>query len=159
MRTLSIYVYGMLLATLLPVGGPQADEDPLGSLKRAVDLGNRQFAESYAKLDPQEYSAIFDADGCDLQGDGAKVCGHGAILDTVRTSMAGLAGPADANAVTLQLWIAGGVGYELGRYRFAFTPKGKATVKTAGQYVATWIRQADGGWKISAILNVADQKS
>lgn len=159
MRTFSIYVCGMLLAILLQAGTVRSDEDPLGSLKQAVDLGNRQFAESYAKLDPREYTALFDADGCDLQDDGAKVCGHGAILDSVRTSMAGLTGPAEASAVTLQLWIVGGVGYELGRYRFAFTPRGKATVKTAGQYMATWRRQPDGGWKISAILNVAERKS
>lgn len=147
---------GALVALLLSPGcllAQHPDPGPLSDARRGIDRGNADYIAAFAKADADGVAAVYDADGVRLLDDGRVLRGHGAIAGDVRGFIQTV-GPVTVTLATTRVWLADNLAYEAGAWSYTFTPKGKNQQRIGGKYVTTWVRQADGGWKIKSDLAV-----
>ena len=136
-----------LIALLLCPGlllAQRTDPGPLADARRGIDRGNAEYIAAFARA---------DADGVRLVDDGTVLRGRGAISADVRSFLQG-AGPVTVTLATSRVWLVDALAYEAGTWSYTFTPKGKPAQRVGGKYVTTWVRQADGGWRIKSDLAV-----
>jgi len=147
---------GVLIALLLWPGfllAQNPDPGPLSDARRGIDRGNADYIAAFAKADPDGVAAVYDADGVRLLDDGKVLRGRGAIAGDVRGFLQAV-GPVTVSLATTRVWLADNLAYETGDWSYTFRPKGKSQQRVGGKYVTTWVRQADGGWKIKSDLAV-----
>ncbi|HKU61969.1 MAG TPA: SgcJ/EcaC family oxidoreductase, partial [Gemmatimonadales bacterium] len=108
---------------------------------------------AFAKADADGVAGVYDADGVRLGDDGKVLRGRGAIAGDVRGFVQAV-GPVTVTLATARIWLVDNLAYETGDWSYTFTPKGKSRQRIGGKYVTTWVRQADGGWKIKSDLAV-----
>jgi uncharacterized protein (TIGR02246 family) len=127
--------------------------DTLENVKRAIDKGNAQWSEGWAKGDATMVAAIFAGDGVQLLGSGVLVKGREQIATRLKTAMQGLDPGVKVTVTTTHVWLDGDTAYETGKYKYEYTAKGKAGTDE-GRYVTCWKRQTDGSWKLSMDMGV-----
>jgi len=127
--------------------------DTLENVKRAIDKGNAQWSEGWAKGDSNMVAAIFAEDGVWLVGGGVLVKGREQIATRLKTAMQGLDPGVKVSVTTTDVWLDGDTAYETGKYQYVYTEKGKAGTYQ-GRYVTCWKRQTDGSWKLSMDMGV-----
>jgi uncharacterized protein (TIGR02246 family) len=122
--------------------------DNLAEVRRAIDAGNRQWSDGWAKADPAMVAAIFADDGVQLAGSGKIIKGRAQIEERQKTAMQGADPGVKVTVTTLNVWLDGDTAYETGKYKYEYTEKGKPGVDE-GRFVTIWKRQKDGSWKLS----------
>lgn len=130
-----------------------ADQDALADVKRAIERGNAQWSEGWAKGDAALVASLFANDGVQLVGSGGIVRGPKEIGDRLKVAMQGVEPGVKVTVTTVKVWLDGNVAYETGKYKYDYTEKGKPGVE-AGRYVTTWKRQTDGSWKLTMTMGV-----
>jgi uncharacterized protein (TIGR02246 family) len=127
---------------------PAARTETLEDVRRAIDKGNAQWSEGWAKRDGAMVAAIFAEDGVQLSGNGKIIKGPAAIGERQKAAMMGVDPGVKVTVTTMNVWLDGDTAYETGRYKYEYTEKGKPGVDE-GRYVTTWKRQKDGSWKLT----------
>ncbi len=122
--------------------------DDLAAARRAIDAGNRQWSEGWAKGDAEMVAAIFTDDGVQLAGNGQIIKGREQILERQKAAMQGADPGVRVTVTTLNVWLDGDTAYETGKYKYEYTEKGKPG-KDEGRFVTIWKRQEDNSWKLS----------
>lgn len=131
----------------------QGDPGPLSDARRGIERGNAEYIAAFARAEADGVAAVYDADGVRL-GDGGQVLrGRGAIASDLRRFIQAV-GPVTVTLATARVWLVDNLAYETGDWSYTFTPKGKGPQRVGGKYVTTWVRQADGGWRIRSDLAV-----
>ncbi len=125
-----------------------AKTETLEDVRRAIDKGNAQWSEGWAKRNPEMVAAIFAEDGVQLAGSGKIITGRKEIAERQKTGMMGADPGVKVTVTTKNVWLVGDTAYETGQYRYEYTEKGKPGVDE-GQYVTVWKRQKDGSWKLA----------
>ncbi len=120
--------------------------DTLADVRRAIDKGNAQWSEGWAKGDAAMVAAIFAEDGVQLAGSGKIIKGRQQILERQKAAMQGADPGVKVTVTTVNVWLDGDTAYETGKYKYEYTEKGKPG-KDEGRYVTIWKRQKDGSWK------------
>jgi uncharacterized protein (TIGR02246 family) len=141
----------VLIASLAPAHA-QAPQAPVvaGSLeeaRRAIDKGNAQWSEAWAKRDSSMIASLFADDGVLLLGNGKMIKGPAQIAERQKTAMMGADPGVKVTVTTMNVWLDGDTAYESGRYKYEYTEKGKPGVDE-GRYITAWRHQKDGGWKL-----------
>lgn len=131
---------------------PGASE-ALADVRRAIDKGNRQWIEGWAKGDAAIVAAIFAEDGVQLSGSGQIFKGPQQILERQKAAMQSVDPGVKVTVTTLNVWLDGDTAYETGTYKYEYKEKGKPGLDE-GRYVTIWKRQKDGAWKLSMDMGV-----
>ena len=148
---------GALIALLLWPGfllAQSPDPGPLSDARRGIDRGNADYIAAFAKADADGVAAVYDADGVRLGDDGKVLRGRGAIAGDMRGFLQSV-GAVTVTLATARVWLVDNLAYENGKT--GATPsrrKARPGSASAAKYVTTWVRQADGGWKIKSDLAV-----
>jgi uncharacterized protein (TIGR02246 family) len=129
------------------------DSAALADVRRAIDKGNAQWSEGWAKGDAAMVAAIFADDGVQLAGSGKLVKGRQQILERQKAAMRGADPGVKVTVTTVNVWLDGDTAYETGKYKYEYTEKGKPGVDE-GRYVTIWKRQKDGSWKLTMDMGV-----
>jgi uncharacterized protein (TIGR02246 family) len=127
--------------------------DNLAAVRRAIDKGNAQWSEGWAKGDAALVAAIFASDGVQLAGNGEIIRGPREIRDRQKKQMESVDPGTKVTVTTTKVWLDGDTAYETGKYKYEYKEKGKPAVDE-GRYVTTWKRQKDGSWKLSMDMGV-----
>ncbi|MDX6385754.1 MAG: hypothetical protein QOK48_3327 [Blastocatellia bacterium] len=127
--------------------------DALAEVRRAIDKGNAQWSEGWAKGDAAMVAAIFAEDGVQLAGNGKIIKGRQQIMERQKTAMQGADPGVKVTVTTVSVWLDGDTAYETGKYLYEYSEKGKPG-KDEGRYVTIWKRQRDGSWKLSMDMGV-----
>jgi len=127
--------------------------DTLADVKRAIDKGNAQWSEGWAKGDAAMVAAIFAEDGVQLLGSGKILKGPQQIMERQKAAMQGADPGVKVTVTALTVWLDGDTAYETGKYKYEYTEKGKPG-KDEGRYVTIWKRQKDGSWKLAMDMGV-----
>jgi ketosteroid isomerase-like protein len=114
----------------------------IGSVRKAVEEGNRQFGAAVERKSYTDMAALYTDDAKVLPPDAPTVTGKKAIENFWREAATAL-GLVGATLKTLDLEVAGDTAYEVGVAQLK-TGKGPATVK----YVVIWRRGEDGKWRL-----------
>ena len=129
------------------------DPGPLSDARRGIDRGNADYIAAFAKADADGVAEVYDADGVRLGDDGKVLRGRAAIAADVRRFLQAV-GPVTVTLASARVWLVDNLAYETGDWSYTYTPTGKGRQRIGGKYVTTWVRQADGGWKIRSDLAV-----
>jgi uncharacterized protein (TIGR02246 family) len=127
--------------------------ETLADVRRAIDKGNAQWSEGWAKGDAAMVAAIFAADGVQLASSGKIIKGPQQIMERQKTAMQGADPGVRVTVTTLNVWLDGDTAYETGKYKYEYTEKGKPGTDQ-GRYVTIWKRQKDGSWKLAMDMGV-----
>ncbi|HSS79492.1 MAG TPA: SgcJ/EcaC family oxidoreductase [Thermoanaerobaculia bacterium] len=127
--------------------------EALADVRRAIDKGNAQWSEGWAKGDAAMVAAIFADDGVQLAGSGKLIKGRQQIMERQKAAMQGSDPGVKVTVTTVNVWLDGDVAYETGKYKYEYTEKGKPG-KDEGRYVTIWKRQKDGSWKLTMDMGV-----
>jgi uncharacterized protein (TIGR02246 family) len=130
-----------------------AGAETLADVRRAIDRGNAQWAEGWAKGDAAMVAAIFADDGVQLAGNGKIIKGPQQIRDRQKAAMQGADPGVKVTITTVSVWLDGDTAYETGKYKYEYKEKGKPGVDE-GRYVTIWKHQKDGSWKLSMDMGV-----
>jgi uncharacterized protein (TIGR02246 family) len=152
-RTLLLALALALALVPAPARAQSADPASLANAERGIERGNAEYIAAFARADADGVAAVYDADGVRLNEDGTAVRGRAAIARDVRALLQ-QAGPVTVTLATARVWLVDDLAYETGAWSYTFTPSGKPRVRIGGKYVTTWVRQADGGWRIKSDLGV-----
>ena len=132
------------------------DSDALAAVRKAIDKGNAQWSEGWAKGDAAMVAALFAEDGVQLTGSGKVIKGPEQIRERQKAAMAGADPGVKVTVTTTNVWLDGDTAYETGTYKYEYTEKGKPG-KDEGRYVTIWKRQKDGLWKLSMDMGLPQQ--
>jgi uncharacterized protein (TIGR02246 family) len=135
------------------VAATVAATDALAEAKRAIDKGNAQWVEGWAKKDPSMIAALFTEDGSLLARGGRIIKGPGQIMERQRAAMQSISGDVKVTVTTVDVWLEGETAYETGKYSYKYQEKGQP-VTEEGRYVTIWKRQKDGSWKLFMDMGV-----
>ena len=124
----------------------------LADVRRAIDKGNEQWSEGWAKGDAAMVAAIFADDGVQLTGSGKIFKGPQQIMER-QAAMQGADPGVKVTVTTVNVWLDGDTAYETGKYKYEYKEKGKPGTDE-GRYVTIWKRQKDGSWKLSVDMGV-----
>jgi uncharacterized protein (TIGR02246 family) len=139
-----------------PSPAPAAGEsEALKAVRSAIDKGNAQWSEGWAKGDATMVAAIFAEDGVQLAGNGKIIKGRKQIAELQKAGMSGADPGVKVTVTTTQMWLDGDTAYETGKYKYEYTDKGKPG-KDEGRYVTIWKHQKDGSWKLSMDMGVPE---
>lgn len=127
--------------------------DTLADVRRAIDKGNAQWSEGWAKGDAAMVAALFAEDGVQLAGSGKLIKGRQQILERQKAAMQGADPGVKVTVTTVNVWLDGDTAYETGKYKYEYTEKGKPGTDE-GRYVTIWKRQKDGSWKLAMDMGV-----
>src|SRR5258708_26617516 len=132
--------------------------DTLAEVRRAIDKGNAQWSEGWAKGDAAMVAAIFAEDGIQLAGSGKLIKGRQQIMERQKVAMQGADPGVRVTVTTVNVWLDDDMAYETGKYKYEYTEKGKPG-RDEGRYVTIWKRQKDGSWKLSMDMGVPQEYS
>jgi len=127
--------------------------DSIQDVRRAIEKGNAQWSEGWARGDAAMVASIFAEDGVQLAGSGKIFKGTQQILERQKVAMQEADPGVKVTVTTVQVWLDGDSAYETGKYKYEYTEKGKPGVDE-GRYVTIWKRQKDGSWKLAMDLGV-----
>ena len=127
--------------------------ETLADVRRAIDKGNAQWSEGWAKGDAAMVAAIFATDGVQLASSGKIIKGRQEIMERQKAAMQGADPGVKVTVTTVNVWLDGDTAYETGKYKYEYTEKGKPGVDE-GRYVTIWKRQNDGSWKLAMDMGV-----
>ena len=127
--------------------------DVLAEARRAIEKGNAQWVEAWAKGDPSITASLFTYDGVMLASKGRLIKGRPAIFERQKAAMAGVDPGVKVTVTTVDVWLDGDIAYETGKYKYEYTEKGKPSIDE-GRYVTMWKRQKDGSWKLVMDMGV-----
>lgn len=127
--------------------------DALADVRRAIDIGNKQWSEGWAKGDAAMVAAIFADDGVQLMSSGKIIKGRQQIMERQKAAMQSADPGVKVTVTTTNVWLDGETAYETGTYKYEYTEKGKPGTDE-GRYVTIWKRQKDGSWKLSMDMGV-----
>ena len=130
--------------------------EALAAVRRAIDKGNAQWSEGWAKGDPAMVAAIFAEDGVQLSSSGKVIKGRQQILERQKAAMQGADPGVKVTVTTTNVWLDGDTAYETGKYKYEYTEKGKPG-KDEGRYVTIWKHQKDGSWKLSMDMGLPQE--
>jgi uncharacterized protein (TIGR02246 family) len=134
---------------------PSASETE-AEVRRAIDKGNAQWSEGWAKGDAAMVAAIFADDGVQLTGNGKMFKGRQQIMERQKAAMQGADPGVKVTVTTVKVWLDGDTAYETGKYKYEYTQKGKPG-KDEGRYVTIWKHQKDGSWKLAMDMGVPQE--
>jgi uncharacterized protein (TIGR02246 family) len=110
-----------LSITIAPASGqasdPRAAAD-LAAVRRAIDAGNAQWSEGWAKRDGPMVAAIFAGDGVQLATNGRIIKGRQQIQERQAAAMAGADSGVKVTITTVNVWLDGDTAYETGTYKY-----------------------------------------
>ena len=129
------------------------ESNVLADVKRAIDKGNAQWSEGWAKGEAAMVAAIFADDGVQLTGNGKIFKGPQQISEHQKTAMQSVDPGVKVTVTTGTVWLDGDTAYETGKYKYEYKEKGKPAVDE-GRYVTVWKRQKDGSWKLAMDVGV-----
>ena len=132
------------------------DSEALAAVRKAIDKGNAQWSEGWAKGDAAMVAAIFAEDGVQLTSSGKVIKGREQIQERQKAAMAGADPGVKVTVTTTNVWLDGDTAYETGTYKYEYTEKGKPG-KDEGRYVTIWKRQKDGSWKLAMDMGLPQQ--
>jgi uncharacterized protein (TIGR02246 family) len=132
---------------------PSESEKALAEVRSAIDKGNAQWSEGWAKGDAAMVAAIFADDGVQLAGNGKIFKGQQQIRERQKVAMQGADPGVKVTVTTTTVWLDGDTAYETGKYKYEYKEKGKPGVDE-GRYVTIWKRQKDGSWKLAMDMGV-----
>ena len=118
-----------------------------------IHRNNALYIKAHADADAEAVAALYDADGARLSRNGRYARGREAIAETVAAALDRV-GPMKVRIETLDLWVVDDRAYETGSWSFTYTPPEDERRTIRGRYVTVWKRQADGGWRILADVDV-----
>jgi uncharacterized protein (TIGR02246 family) len=127
--------------------------DAWTDVKRAIDNGNAQWSEGWAKGDPAMVAAIFADDGVQLAGNGKIFKGPQQISEHQKAAMQGVDPGVKVTVTTVTIWLHDDTAYETGKYKYEYKVKGKPATDE-GRYVTIWKRQNDSSWKLAMDMGV-----
>jgi uncharacterized protein (TIGR02246 family) len=131
---------------------PQASYS-IADVRHAIEKGNAQWSEGWARGDAAMVASIFAEDGVQLAGSGKVFKGNQQILERQKAAMQGADPGVKVTVTTVQVWLDGDTAYETGKYKYEYKEKGKPGTDE-GRYVTIWKRQKDGAWKLAMDLGV-----
>jgi uncharacterized protein (TIGR02246 family) len=143
----------MAFAQAQKPAAPAEPDAALAEVRRAIDKGNAQWSEGWAKGDATMVAAIFAEDGVQLAGSGKIIKGRQQIAERQKAAMQGADPGVKVTVMTTHVWLDGDTAYETGKYKYEYKEKGKPGVDE-GRYVTIWKRQKDGSWKLSMDMGV-----
>src|ERR1700732_2073264 len=97
--------------------------ETLADVRRAIDKGNAQWSEGWAKGDAAMVAAIFAADGVQLAGSGKILKGPQQIGERQKVAMQGADPGVKVTITTANVWLDGDTAYETGKYKYEYTEK------------------------------------
>jgi uncharacterized protein (TIGR02246 family) len=147
-----ITVSNVFAQTKNQMATPNASE-ALADVKRAIDKGNAQWSEGWAKGEPAMVAAIFADDGVQLTGNGKIFKGPQQISEHQKAAMQSVDPGVKVTVTTGTVWLDGDTAYETGKYKYEYQEKGKSATDE-GRYVTIWKRQKDGSWKLAMDVGV-----
>jgi uncharacterized protein (TIGR02246 family) len=130
-----------------------SSSDPLADVRRAIDKGNAQWSEGWAKGDAAMLAALFAADGVQLSGSGKVFKGPQQIFERQKAAMQSVDPGVKVTVTTVNVWLDGDTAYETGKYKYESKEKGKPTTDE-GWYVTIWKLQKDGSWQLCMDMGV-----
>jgi len=136
-----------------PAAAAAPATDALSEVRRAIDKGNAQWVEGWAKKDPSMIAALFTEDGSLLARGGRIIKGPAQIMERQRAAMQSVSGDVKVTVTTVDIWLEGDTAYETGKYSYKYQEKGQP-VTEEGRYVTIWKRQKDGSWKLFMDMGV-----
>jgi uncharacterized protein (TIGR02246 family) len=128
----------------------------LAEARRAIDKGNAQWIEAWAKSDPAMAAAIFAEDGVMLAGSGKVFKGRQQIAERQKALMQAAGPGVKVTVTTVKVWLDGDTAYETGKYVYNYQDNGKPATDE-GRYVTMWRRQKDGSWKLAMDMGVPQE--
>jgi len=137
------------------IAAPNSSE-ALADVRRAIDKGNAQWSEGWAKGEPAMVAALFADDGVQLAGKGKIFKGPEQISEHQKTAMQSVDPGVKVTVTTSTIWLDGDTAYETGKYKYEYKEKGKPAVDE-GRYVTVWKRQKDGSWKLAMDMGVPEK--
>ena len=149
----AVMVASVVLAQAKNDGPVPNASETLEDVRRAIDQGNQQWAEGWAKGDAAMVAAIFADDGVQLAGSGKIFKGRQQILERQKAAMQGADPGVKVTITTVNVWLDRDTAYETGKYKYEYTEKGKPGTDE-GRYVTIWKRQLDGSWKLFMDMGV-----
>jgi uncharacterized protein (TIGR02246 family) len=138
-----------------PAAAPAEPDPALAAVRKAIDKGNAQWSEGWAKGDATMVAAIFAEDGVQLASSGKIIKGRQQIAERQKAAMQGSDPGVKVTVTTTHVWLDGDTAYETGKYKYEYTEKGKPG-KNEGRYVTVWKHQKDGSWKLSMDMGVPE---
>jgi uncharacterized protein (TIGR02246 family) len=129
------------------------ESNALADVRRAIDKGNAQWSEGWAKGEPAMVAAIFADDGVQLAGNGKIFKGPQQISEHQKAAMQSVDPDVKVTVTTGTVWLDGDTAYETGKYKYEYKEKGKPAIDE-GHYVTVWKRQKDGSWKLAMDMGV-----
>lgn len=159
MVLLAVTIFAAALSTFGQSGQTQskpATSDALAEAKSAIDRGNLQWADAWAKGTPEKVVELFAEDGKFLSSSGKITKGHQQLLELYKAAMKGIGTEIKDMKVTVtstNVWLDGDAAYETGKYSYSYQENGKPAVE-AGKYVTIWKKQKDGSWKLFMDMGV-----
>ena len=129
------------------------ESNTLADVRRAIDKGNAQWSEGWAKGEAAMVAAIFADDGVQLTGNGKIFKGPQQISEHQKAAMQSVDPGVKVTVTTGTVWLDGDTAYETGKYKYEYKEKGKPAVDE-GRYVTVWKRQKDGSWKLAMDMGV-----
>jgi uncharacterized protein (TIGR02246 family) len=152
----ALFLVASMAVAQTPSPAPAAGEsEALKAVRSAIDKGNAQWSEGWAKGDATMVAAIFAEDGVQLAGNGKIIKGRKQIAELQKAGMSGADPGVKVTVTTTQMWLDGDTAYETGKYKYQYTDKGKPG-KDEGRYVTIWKHQKDGSWKLSMDMGVPE---
>jgi uncharacterized protein (TIGR02246 family) len=124
------------------------ESEALADVRRAIERGNQQWSEGWAKGDAALVATLFTDDGVQLLSSGKIIKGRQQILERQKTAMQGADPGVKVTVTTTTIWLDGDTAYETGKYKYEYKEKGKPGTDE-GRYLTIWKRQQDGSWKLS----------
>jgi uncharacterized protein (TIGR02246 family) len=150
-----LFLIASMALAQAPKPAAPAESEALAEARRAIDKGNAQWSEGWAKGDAAMVAALFAEDGVQLAGHGKIIRGRQQIAEHLKAGMQGADPGIKVTVTTTQIWLDGDTAYESGRYKYEYTEKGKPG-KDEGHYVTIWKRQKDGSWKLAMDMGVPE---
>jgi len=130
--------------------------EALVDVRRAIDKGNAQWSEGWAKGDAAMVAALFADDGVQLAGNGKIFKGPQQISEHQKAAMQSVDPSVKVTVTTATVWLDGDTAYETGKYKYEYKEKGKPGINE-GRYVTVWKRQKDGSWKLAMDMGMPDK--
>jgi len=130
--------------------------EALVDVRRAIDKGNAQWSEGWAKGEASMVASIFADDGVQLTGNGKIFKGSQQISEHLKAAMQSVDPGVKVTVTTGTVWLDGDTAYETGKYKYEYKEKGKPAIDE-GRYVTVWKHQKDGSWKLAMDMGVPEK--
>jgi uncharacterized protein (TIGR02246 family) len=128
-----------------------------GAVRRAIDDGNRRWADAWKQGDAAALVALFADSGTQLATRTGRATHGRAALDSLFRGQFAGPRPVDVQVITENLYVTGGSAVETGHYAYIFPSENAQERAVRGRYVTIWRRQADGSWRIYVDMGLPNE--